>query len=478
MLSFKANGYDGTGRTPRPQQADALEWLEVVWNQAQVFAIMMPVGVGKTYVARSIQRLFPHTRCMTYSNSLVQQFKDDYPNVSVYMGVSNYKTKEEYKLARWKAEDPDNDLITNPMALYYLKSSSQDYTDSDVVVLDEADAIIGLLNNLVVKKFPITRHEMYRKGLTNPDNLANLFTERIAKWREELKAKYTSTRTKFSTIAKLESKIEKYEVITKALRLEPERMSITITKSEKGGNYFAFVRPVRLPSFIFKEVFGGAKVVMLSATIFHSDVLEALPASKIRRLEVDSPIPVDRRKVIFSPIHPDNWYPVPHQMLADKIDKVLNKYEHLRPALIHATYSDALEISRLMSTPCLVYNSKEEKKGVVDKWLKEGGVLIGPGLSIGLDLKDDLCRLNIIPKIQYPNTKDTYVQKKRAINKMWYPLQAVKQVIQALGRSTRNENDYSLGVILDNRWSSLRSQTKDYIPKFFHEQVEYNVTEI
>jgi Rad3-related DNA helicase len=137
-----------------------------------------------------------------------------------------------------------------------------------------------------------------------------------------------------------------------------------------------------------------------------------------------------------------------------------------------------MQIAPFMKHKVLVYSDKEQKQEVVAKWLKEGGVLLGAGLTTGIDLKYDLCRLNIISKIPFPNLGDVNVAKRMALDPKWYPMSAAKQVIQACGRSTRSEDDYSVSVIIDNRWSQLYHSVKDTVPQFFKEVVDLRVVEI
>ena len=47
-------------------------------------------------------------------------------------------------------------------------------------------------------------------------------------------------------------------------------------------------------------------------------------------------------------------------------------------------------------------------------------VLISPSLYIGLDLKNDLSRFQIITKVPYPDLGDRWINEKRKINGQWY----------------------------------------------------------
>ena len=95
-----------------------------------------------------------------------------------------------------------------------------------------------------------------------------------------------------------------------------------------------------------------------------------------------------------------------------------------------------------------------------DKCLFAG--VLGGKLSEGMDLPQELVRMVIIVGIPYPPPNDSVVQLKRAyydenirkgLGTDWYNAQAFRKVAQALGRGWRTSDDYSIGVLLDNRFS-------------------------
>jgi ATP-dependent DNA helicase DinG len=50
-------------------------------------------------------------------------------------------------------------------------------------------------------------------------------------------------------------------------------------------------------------------------------------------------------------------------------------------------------------------------------------VLISPSLQLGLDLKDDLSRFQVITKVPYPSLGDRWINEKRKRNEQWYKWQ-------------------------------------------------------
>jgi Rad3-related DNA helicase len=52
-------------------------------------------------------------------------------------------------------------------------------------------------------------------------------------------------------------------------------------------------------------------------------------------------------------------------------------------------------------------------------------------------------------------------------NKGWYSYQTVKSVVQALGRSIRNEDDHAVSYILDGDWERFYKQSRHMFPDEF-----------
>jgi Rad3-related DNA helicase len=104
-----------------------------------------------------------------------------------------------------------------------------------------------------------------------------------------------------------------------------------------------------------------------------------------------------------------------------------------------------------------------------------GGVMLACGMAEGVDLKGDLCHVNIIPKLQFSYLGDPWVQKRKELHDgdLWYSLATVKWMLQAAGRSTRSEKDYSEIYILDQAFGGLVMRTKKHIPRYFMEAIKW-----
>ena len=125
-------------------------------------------------------------------------------------------------------------------------------------------------------------------------------------------------------------------------------------------------------------------------------------------------------------------------------------------------------LSRLIET-----NPKFDRNEMILKHAQSAKptVLISPSMFLGVDLKDDLSRFQIIVKVPYPDLTDKKVSVLKQRNPKWYEWNTILRLIQAYGRSVRNADDYANTYILDSNVSFLLKNGKEMIPKWFSEAI-------
>lgn len=460
---------DGSGRTPRKIQVEVLTALQENWDKFDIFAITAPTATGKSLISRAIQ-LQTNGAIITVSNQLVNQFSEDYPRCNVFYGADNYSSASRYDAAKLEACLPQSHTIYNPVS-FRIASKQREFEHPSVIILDEAHASMSLLSELTATQLPIKRKEFLKDHLDSPEHAIKFLLDTIAEKRAKQQEKDNAG--KRMDARRMESGILKLEDLVEAIKLEPERLAIWLTSvsTKYGQKYYWNCKSTSIPRSFLRRYFKDSKVILLSATLFQSDVLELAGDKKFKKIEAESPIPAERRPLYLMPTKVAVSYPMNHEAVAEKLDEILDNIP-LRPAIIHTTYVNMEAIAAKMKTPCLTH-TRETKVEVLNEFLSKGGVLLSAGLTEGVDLKDDLARLNIIVSCRFPNLGNDYVQKKKSLpgGSFWFQLEAMKQVIQALGRTTRTEKDYSVSVILDERFSGVYKNTKDELPKSFKEAI-------
>lgn len=469
-------GFDGSGREPRPQQLQALEWIKDTWN-TPIVAISAATGVGKAAICRSIQSEFGGY-IVVPNNHLMYQNEKDYPTVPALKGSGNYTCNSvsgdtscqdmytinkaycpncPYQAVKQEALHTGTAFV-NPMSLIYLKKN-KGYRPPPVIVVDEAHALSDML--LLVSGGSLNT-SIYGKpnSLRVPDVL-----QWIHITKRQLVVDYEEA--DLEDKVRINQKIEQMGRVVDGLSLSPELYTIT-----EQGNYIE-IKPILPPPELVASFLDATKIVLLSATLSRFDVYDLLQHSNFDYLELDNPIPVNNRSILYSPSVLSMNKDTPPKVMASWIKLQLQKYPN-RNTLVHVTYKD--QQSLLPFFPGAMYNSKDNKKEVVDEFKKKGGLLLAAACHEGVDLPGDECRLNLIPKLHKPNLGDPVIQKRRARGDgiMWYKYKTISTFIQQAGRSTRGVDDHSITIVGDRVFKWYVNDLGENISKGFIDAIKWN----
>lgn len=479
--------FDGSGRNPRKVQKDFLTWLSNGWDSADVHCGQLPVGSGKSAIARAIQ-LETGAAVIPPSNLLINQYIEEYPGTNFLKGKVHYSCRSGLSCADWqdvleqkacldcpyalaKKRAETEPTFFNAMSLFYwnLRAPSK----PRVIVVDEAHQLTSMLLLLTSKRFrrgqyrfdDRCRNEIYlaqwmRQQLANLNKLANL---------------YHNTGN-FKKVNEIAGEIESISMCLAGLESDPQNYAIWESKESFRGKPESFlnVKPVRPPAFVVRNLLDCAKLVLLSGTLFKSDIEDLSAGRSSRFIDLPSPIPKENRPIYYRPVSfPVNYKTDPAKMVG-AIDDILTDHPGSN-SLVHTTYDRSKKMAPHFRRPVLT-NTPETKNAQLDFFKKHGGVFFAAGCAEGLDLKDDLCRVNIIPFLITPNMEDPVVKKRMAQEdgQKWLALETLKSCIQQAGRSTRHERDHSKTYILDPRFASLVNRNREDLPQSFLEALIWN----
>lgn len=237
-------------------------------------------------------------------------------------------------------------------------------------------------------------------------------------------------------------------------------------------------RPITPYRFMGDLVFeSGYKCVISSATPPKPKLI-GLDPSNVHIEEVESPFPVNHREVIVDPVAK-----MSKSNRQDNLDEMVCaiKDRAVMKTLVHAhTYDFAESIADRLgaiegSTDVHLQDPNRREESL-EEWVNsDAQYFISVNMYDGIDLEDDKCRTNIICVVPWPYMGDPQLQKRQEkegdefIN--W---RTAMRIMQAAGRSTRSEEDWSNTYILDSRfkwfWSSNK---KEYFFDWFNEAVRY-----
>jgi Rad3-related DNA helicase len=224
---------------------------------------------------------------------------------------------------------------------------------------------------------------------------------------------------------------------------------------------------------------GQQKIIFMSATILDTagfcKALQ-LPKDKTGIIKMDHVFDPEKSPIIHYPTGNMSY-----QYLDSTMPKIVNNIREIlamhpdEKGIIHTgNYKIAKAICESIDNPRLIM---KEEDGSNEKLLKrhskssEATVLVSPSLTTGADLKDDLSRWQVIVKLPWPSLQDKRVQKKIEIDNDWYVAEMFRAFVQACGRSTRSENDWSTTYVLDTSFYSWIYKYKHWFSKKFLQRI-------
>ena len=474
--------FDLSGREPRPVQQATLKALNDAWTTSDTFALVLPVGSGKSAIGRAIQ-VACGADVITPSNILIDQYANEYRTVNVLKGKSHYRCRSGLDCRTWQecGQEPCEDCpyqaakaktieglptFYNPMSMYFNFVANR-IKGNKVLVVDEAHQLASMILMLTSKRLKRSEYK-FNKDCVNEIYLVQWLKDQQS--RLDRLASMYHKKNDVEKLAKAKDEIESLGMIRQGLEEDGQNFCMWFSKDQKDS--YLNIKPLFPPRFLMNKLIGGKKLILMSGTLFDHDIRNIIGDQTYVKIEQDSPIPVENRRIVYKPAPFKINYQTDPRQLVEYIETFLPTGPE--NTLIHSTYSLSKKIAHLFKRK-LIFNTNEDKDERLAEFKQEGGIFLGAGCAEGLDLKGDLCRVNIIPKLSFPDLNDPAVIKRRALTdgSLWYSLETLKTLIQAAGRSTRSAEDWSTIFVLDPNFKRLVQGNRQHLPKSFLESIVF-----
>lgn len=269
------------------------------------------------------------------------------------------------------------------------------------------------------------------------------------------------------------------------LRINKENWLVTnITKNEIDNKPSRIKLEPLVVSSYFTDIFDkGVISLLMSATILSKENLckaVGLKNEDVKFIRVEnSDFPIKNRPIYLMNVAWLNARTMSESLpnIVKVLDNLLSVHKNDK-GIIHTTSYSQVQfiknnlskenLSRLIET-----NPKFDRNEMILKHTQstKPTVLISPSMFLGVDLKDDLSRFQVIVKVPYPDLTDKKISVLKQRNPKWYEWNTILRLIQAYGRSVRNADDYANTYILDSSVSFLLKNGKEMIPKWFSEAI-------
>lgn len=249
-------------------------------------------------------------------------------------------------------------------------------------------------------------------------------------------------------------------------------------QKKKAQRKFEF-KPVDVSRYSYDNLFRfGGRTLLLSATIIDHHIFcqsIGLNPNEIAYMSVPSPFPVENRPIHYVPAGSlskaciDKTLPV----LAEAVKMLLQQHQNEKGIIHCVNFRIAQFIVESVASDRLVTHTSENRDEVLRYHINSDRptVLVSPSMMEGVDLAGDASRFQILCKVPFPYLGDEVIKKRMENNRMWYTYQTVKSVVQAMGRSVRNETDFAVSYILDSDWERFFRMNGHMFPEEFTKAV-------
>lgn len=499
--------------TPRPGQLDILQRIDTAWSRYDVFVISAPVAFGKSRVAHAIASWAAEcgmkATIATPDNLLLGQYMSEWPDLGASMRRDLYTSEAAYRAARAKAAAAPVRATTYAG---YLGTKAY----ADVVVWDESHRLVSFLQDKEGVKLWACQAKIPAWVQTVDALAAWATTDAATKEAEAERLRAAVEGISPAILKELEREVAHAK---RAGRSTPRRGDLTdsaIVALELIAGAKAAARDARklarlagklaqhpatyvvrrsnsphfkhqcqciellplTPRFnrpILWPPHRVDKLVLMSATVHGEDLYDlGLDKRRVLELSAPSPIPPERRPVVFAPVgslgRQRRATDLPTVVAA--IDRLLVRHADER-GVIHCTYEllEQLRGTHLGADPRLVWGVRGARASVFQEWVatagKDNRVLVAAGLTEGIDLLGDRARWQVVTKILYPSQGDVAVWAKSRARPEWYQWQGVRDLLQTVGRVCRSPDDYGVTYILTTEFHRILSEWRSLLPQYF-----------
>ena len=259
-----------------------------------------------------------------------------------------------------------------------------------------------------------------------------------------------------------------------------------VTQVEKAANNQlrkVLVTPIDVSPY-FKDILEtGSISLFMSATILSKDYLCKIGGIKLDQVKFiriqESNFPIKNRPIYLMNIAWLNAKTMNQSLpaIANAVNNIMSIHRNEK-GIIHTTSYSQLQfikenISKENTIRLIETGSKFDRNETLQRHCKSSKptVLISPSLYLGVDLKDNLSRFQIIVKVPYADLTDRKVSVMKQRDPNWYTWNAILKLVQAYGRSIRSKDDFAHTYILDSSISYLLKQAREMSPKWFSDAI-------
>ncbi len=269
--------------------------------------------------------------------------------------------------------------------------------------------------------------------------------------------------------------------IGQILGLKPGSYLAEKTVSRRGSAAGMTWNVVNPGPYAEEWMFLGIPRVVLSGATVRTKTFDLLGIKKDERemLEYPSTFPVARRPVYVVEGAPRMNYRTEadeKSIWIDIIDRYIDpRRERGWRGIVHTvSYQRAREVVGLSrhSDIMITNDGSDGLSGAMERFRRsDGGILVSPSVTTGVDLPYDAARYQVISKIPYPDMRSKVLRARMKEDPEYPAYVAAQAMVQATGRVCRAEDDYGETCVVDGNYGWFMSKYAAFTPRWWRAAV-------
>jgi Rad3-related DNA helicase len=525
--------YFPAGFTPRSHQVQGLEKIEAALSKGTKFIIVQaPTGSGKSFISKTLSNTTD--RChkdyeelvfnyhaydedyagaiaklpshglfaLTTTKALQNQYKDLFNESSIFKGKSNYQCEVDTSFTTEHApcliapaqkkecwdqhccpyyEARNSALIESFTVLNYASffNLPDHLKKRQIIVADECseleDEIVKYYSAVIdYKRLTVNGIEYEKLTSETPAKALGWLTDLAESVKEVIEAHKGRARYENNKIELIKQQFRKdlYDSIINIIDHWDKTQYIIEKDAEK-----AIFTPLKIDTLSHCLFDYADVIVLMSATIVDKNIFaKTLGIKEFEYVEFDSTF--DPKK---SPIYCHSKYPLNYKTLETHLPNVVEIAHTIAEShkgekgIIHThSFNITQAVQKRLKGKRFLYREEGTTNETIIKEhgiRKDDTVLVSPSLTMGLDLKGDLGKWQVIIKMPYPSLASKRIKKLFEVDPKWYKMKMFISLIQACGRCTRSAEDESITYILDGVSAKTIIENRHILPKHFLDRI-------
>ena len=493
--------------------------------KVKIIIAELPTGWGKSPMALAAAKASGLAYIATANKFLQKQYLRDFSDLLVELkGRANYKctqydvpenlvskfgefyncvnspcqeTKEgreacsqnkccEYHKQFRLAVEADITLFNYASALAFINYTDK-FPKRNLLICDECHNIPNWITNFVSVDF--SQKSLQEIGFTKkiPDyntvkEYGSFLVEVQRCVRNKLKV---SSYLNSDLVDKLETLSRKFTIFDKVTLNKNDMDNFVLEKQYENTTEIKSLsfKPVDVSKLVNQYLFKhGKKVILFSATILDFDTYKKMIGIKNDEecvvIQASNRFPKENRPILTSMmvgwINRNNL-PSMLPKMVEAISLIMNHHANVKGLIHGVTYNICDYIYQNLKSDRLIY--PREARYQYDMYQEhttstKPTFLLSPSMTEGVDLYDDLCRVQIYAKMPYISLVAPVVNARKNVYPNYYNLQTALSLVQGMGRGIRNKKDFCYIYMLDNCFFSFFEKNYDILPDDFEEIID------